>query len=171
MAFTFYPIGEFPASAWPNGTLICPSSGVDADCQGDKYEACLLQVECGGLSCEDPGKQLALADFIDCFEGKNGSRIESAAGCADAAGLDADAVAACVSDPTASQAAFDAVQTLSADGMKSAACLPWIVIDGAVASLDPAHGCYGKDAGTAPLLDDLCAAASAQGLPLPESCL
>ena len=161
----FYPVGGFPKS----GTVDCPSSGNDADCSGDKYEACLLHVACGGLVC-DAAKQLKLAQFLACFEGDYDSAPAQAATCATKVGFDAAAIKSCAADPLASAAAFDAVQAAGHAGMQAAKCFPWIVIDGVVMSKDPEQGCFGVDAGTAPLLAMVCDAVKAAGVEVPPGC-
>lgn len=162
----FYPVGDFPL---PNGTVQCPP-GVDAGCAGDMYEACLLHAACGGVSCVDEKRQLALASFLECFEGRHGSLLKTASGCAEAAGIDTGAVHACISDTRKRADAFEMVQAAAAPSMASAKCFPWIIINGQVASNDPKGGCFGADARTAPLKALLCQAAKAEGVPLAAAC-
>ena len=52
VAFSFYPAGGFSDPSY-NKTVDCPPSGSDANCQGDKYEACILHTLCGGQSREN----------------------------------------------------------------------------------------------------------------------
>ena len=166
MQLSFFPVGGF---AKGNGSVTCPSSGNDAHCSGDKFESCLLHIACGGVKCE-PKDQLNLANFLKCFEADHDSAPEHAAACASAAGFDVAAINACASDPTSANAAFDAVQSAAKEGMVGATCFPWIVVDGVVKSTDPEEGCFGKDAGTAPLLPLLCAAIKSSGGDLPAGC-
>ena len=122
--------------------------GDDKDCQGDKYEACILQTFCGGGNCS-ASDQLKLANFLACYEGT----ALTADKCAAAAGFDVEAIKACDQ-----RTAFGMVQAAAAAGMANAQCFPWIVINGNVESKDPSGGCFGEDAGTADLLGLLCAA-------------
>ena len=116
---SFFPVGGFSKSG---KTVTCPTSGHDADCSGDKYEACLLKIVCGGVVCE-AADQLRLAQFLQCFEGEFDSAPAQAATCATKAGFDANLIKSCTSDPDASAAAFDAVQTAAHAGMQSAVCV------------------------------------------------
>ena len=166
VSLEFFPVGDFPL---PNGTVKCPA-GVDTGCEGDMYEACLLQVACGGVSCADEKQQLALADVLECFEGQHGSVLKTASRCAAAAGFDTNAVSACYSDATRRASAFQQVQLAAAPSMASAKCFPWIIINGEVASNTPKGGCFGSDARTAPLKAKLCQAAKAEGLPPAAAC-
>jgi len=163
----FYPVGGF-SNPKINKTVTCPPVGADKDCQGDKYESCLLHTFCGGVSCK-PKEQLQLAHFLDCFEGEHQSAIDKADGCATAAGFDTSKVSGCLGDETAKEAAFAAVQTAAGD-MSRFICFPWIEVDGQVESKDPQGGCFGPDAGTYPLLPIICAAAKAAGAPTPKAC-
>ena len=155
MDLHFFPVGYFPKERR------CPGFGEDAGCQGDKYEACVLQTFCGGPNCSS-SDQIKLANFLACYEG--GSSPASFPGtadkCAALAGFDVDAIKACDGS-----AAFEMVQEAAAAGMANAKCFPWIVIDGVVQSKDPSEGCFGKDAGTADLLGLLCAAMQGSGRP------
>lgn len=161
MALSFYPVGHFP-------TRNCPTGGSDADCVGDKYEACLLETACGGVSCE-AAEQQRLASFLNCFEYEHGSDMSFSASCAAAAGFDIKAISECVSSPVRSGRAFDAVAAAAKAGMANASCFPWIVIDGEVASTDPEGGCFGEDPLNAPLLQMLCKAMGKSGI-LPPGC-
>lgn len=168
MALSFFPVGGF-SNPGINKTVECPPSGTDADCQGDKYEACILDTACGGVSC--PAKeQFQLATFLDCFEGQHSSQMVMADSCAADAGLNITLIRDCFDDAGAKEAAWLALQITAAAALPSVKCFPWIEVEGKVESLDYTHGCFGKDAGTTPLLPLICAAAAAGAAPVPEAC-
>ena len=168
VTLTFLPVGGFPR----NGTRECehlPPGTPDSKCSGDRYEACILEVECGGLSCP-PTQQLKLARFLNCFEGERNANISAADMCASASGFSPHRIHTCTDAETAAKAAFAKVLAAAASGMATAKCFPWIVVDGVAQSDDPTEGCFGKDAGRTPLLPILCASARAHGSPLPVAC-
>ena len=153
-----------------NGTSAgCPTTGNDKFCQGDKYEACLLQAACGGVSCP-AAAQMQLATFLQCFEGQHASDPSTAEPCASRAGFDVAAVRTCASSDAKSQAAFAKVQSAAKKGMEGAKCFPWIVVNDEVESRDPTEGCFGKDAATAPLLRILCKAIHESNRTAPAGC-
>lgn len=168
---SFFPVGHFLTNSTHGANAAaCPNFGEDKHCQGDKFEACILQEVCGGVHCE-ADDQVKLADFLACFEGGNRSKMASAHPCAAKAGIrKLDTVMACASNSSRSDSAFAAVREAAKPGMANAKCFPWVVIDGTVASTDPREGCFGKDAGTAPLLPMLCDAIGKGGQPAPAGC-
>ena len=157
-ALHFYPAGGFSNPGY-NKTVECPSSGLDADCNGDKYEACILSEYCGGVSCS-PKPQLMLASFLDCFEGQNGAVMSAADGCAESAGLSLKRVRSCFDSASSKAAAWAMVQRAAAVELQSIKCFPWIEVDGTVESKSYSEGCFGTDAATTPLLPLLCKAAA-----------
>ena len=89
----FYPAGGFSNPGY-NKTVECPTAGVDANCDGDKIEACILKEYCDGVSCK-PAEQLKLATFLDCFENEHGSAMSAADGCLKSSGFSVSRVRAC----------------------------------------------------------------------------
>lgn len=165
---SFYPAGGFSNPDY-NKTVQCPDFGADADCAGDKYEACILSSFCKGVSCA-PVEQLKLAAFLQCFEGEHESAMDSADGCLKAAGLSVAPVRACFADDAKKAAAWKTVQSAASAALPSIKCFPWIEVEGAVESKDYTHGCFGVDAAKTPLLLLLCAGAKQAGVPLPSAC-
>lgn len=164
----FFPAGGFSNPGY-NKTVECPGSGIDADCAGDKYEACILQEYCSGVACEPPA-QLKLASFLDCFEGRSGSKMSAADGCAKGAGLSVERVRKCYDSAEAKAAAWQVVQKAASVELSGITCFPWIEVAGSVVS-DPAKkGCFGEDAATTPLLPLLCKGAKEEGISPPAAC-
>jgi len=147
----------------------CPDSGRDADCEGDKYQACVLDTQCNGVSCST-SQQLQLAQFLHCFEAENDVDMDAADGCASAAGFDAAAVRGCFNDEGALEEAYGAVLRAAGRELDAMQCFPWVTLDGEVLSTQVAAACLGEDASVYPLLDDICRAAGDKGLPMPAAC-
>lgn len=156
----FYPMGGF-LNPDDNKTVMCLPFGEDRQCRSDKYEACVLQVHCGGVAC-DGAMQLQLLNFTSCFEGPK-VPFDRADACAAGAGFDAAQIRACYDDDTARETAFDmvqaAVQTAESPPMGLSASFPWIVIDGTVQDV-------GDNASAFPLLQRICDVAEAQAIEL-----
>lgn len=155
---SFYPVGGQ-----------CPESGTDADCEGDKYQACVLDTQCGGASCHAP-QQLGFAQFLHCFEVEHDLAMDAADDCASAAGFDVSAVRGCVDDESANAAAFASVIDGAGEVLETLNCYPWVTLDGEVLSDQPEAACLGQDSSTYPLLDDICRAADQRGLTTPVAC-
>lgn len=151
---SFFPMGGFLN---PNDkkTIMCLPFGEDRQCRSDKYEACVLRVNCGGVSC-DAATQLKLVNFTSCFEGPK-VPFASADACAAAAGFDIETIHACYDDTSQKEAAWtmvqDAVQAATNPPIGMSAAFPWIVVDGLVLDI-------GDNATTFPLLEKLCDAAA-----------
>jgi len=165
---SFFPAGGFSNPGY-NKTVECPSSGADADCKGDKYEACLLSEYCGGVTC-DADVQLKLAKFLACFEGEHDSAMSAADSCLTASGLSTSKVHKCLDSATSKGKAWSMVQAAASTDLPNIKCFPWIEVAGVVESKDFTHGCFGVDAGTTPLLPLLCKAAKAGGITPPAAC-
>jgi len=144
----------------------CPAAGADADCAGDKYEACILSTQCGGVTCESK-QQLQLSSFLHCFEYEHTSSMEYADSCASAAGFALSEIKACVDSPAAKAKAWADLQATVAAELPTIKCFPWIEVDGSVESKDYSHGCFGVDAATTPLLPLICDAAGSHA---PAAC-
>ena len=146
----------------------CPTSGEDADCDGDKIEACILKEYCDGVACK-PEEQLKLATFLDCFENQHGSAMSAANSCLKSSGFSVSRVRACF-DGSAKEVAWAMVQDAAAPKLQSIKCFPWIEVAGVVESKDFTHGCFGTDAATTPLLPLLCKAAKQGGVKPAAAC-
>ena len=166
MAFSFYPAGGFSDPSY-NKTVDCPPSGSDANCQGDKYEACILHTLCGGVSCKSSSDQLKLATFLHCFEGVHSGQLSDADGCASSAGLSVKTIRGCYDDDDSKAAAWAALQSAAAPTLPGIKCFPWIEVNGVVESKSYTKGCFGTDAAKTPLLPLICDAASD---PKPAAC-
>lgn len=148
----------------------CPDSGRDANCTGDRYLACVLDTECNGASCGTP-QQLEFARFLHCLEAENQVDMDAADDCAHAAGFDVSAVRRCFDNHGAREAAIAAAMLrISPAVIEEMRCFPWVVLDGEALSDQPEEGCLGGDAGSYPLIDDVCRAASERGLAAPPAC-
>lgn len=147
-----------------NKTVMCLPFGEDKLCRSDKYEACVLQVNCGGVSC-DSTTQLQLLNFTSCFEGPK-NPFSSADACAASAGFDTTAIRACYDDESQREAAWSmvqaAVQTADSPPMGMTAAFPWVVIDGTVTDV-------GDNATSFPLLEKICEVAEAKAVQV-EAC-
>lgn len=174
--FTFYPVGGF-TNAGINKSVACPpSSGSnsgsalgdlpDPHCQGDKYEACLMNAS----SCVDdtcPQKiQLALSAFLDCFEGQHGSDMTKAPVCAAGAGFDIQKIQSCYHDAALRAAVWKSLQDRTASKRATLTCFPWVEVNGKALTDD----CFGPNARTWPLLKALCSHFKAEGMEAPAAC-
>jgi len=164
---SFYPAGGFSNPGY-NKTVECPPGGTDADCDGDKYEACVLSEYCNGVSCA-PDVQLKLANFLQCFESEHASVMSAADGCLAAAGFSVSIVRKCF-DGAGKAAAWKMVQSAAAPHLPSIKCFPWIEVAGTVESKDYQHGCFGVNAAKTPLLPLICKAAIQGGVTPPDAC-
>lgn len=186
--FTFYPVGGF-TNPGINKSVDCPKNGrprgwpthaarsadapvakpfdlPDPGCSGDKYEACLMNVSsCAGNTCS-PARQLGLSSFLDCFEGRHGSSLADADGCAKSAGFDVTKVRSCYDDPSAKETVWSILQAATRAKRGTLTCFPWVEVDGQVLT----GNCFGPDAATWPLLDDLCRRAVTRGIRAPAAC-
>lgn len=165
---SFYPVGGFSNKEY-NKTVSCASTGVDANCTGDIYEACILQQFCKGVACPS-AEQLEVVDFLHCFETINRANMSFADGCAKSAGLEVSKIHECFDDSAAAKAAFDMVLDAATDTLPTTKCFPWVKLEGVLLSTDPDEGCLGKDAGTYPLLDTLCNATGPADVHAPAAC-
>ena len=136
MAFSFYPAGGFSDPSY-NKTVDCPPSGSDPNCQGDKYEACILHTLCGGVSCKSSADQLKLATFLHCFEGVHSGQLSDADGCASSAGLSVKTIRGCYDDDDSKAAAWAALQAAAAPTLPGIKCFPWIEVNGVESSPTP----------------------------------
>lgn len=155
---SFYPLGGN-----------CPESGRDAECEGDKYQACVLDTQCSGVSC-DASQQLGLAQFLYCFEVEHNLAMDAADDCSSAAGFDVSAVRGCFDDDSATAAALTEVNKGAREALETMQCYPWVMLDGEVLSTQPDAACLGQDASTYPLLDDICRAADEREVTAPAAC-
>lgn len=155
-----------------NKSVNCPSSGradfdlPDTNCQGDKYEACLMNVSaCADYTCPPP-QQLGLSKFLDCFEGVDGSSMSDADTCAQTAGFNTDKIHECYSNAEYKSSVWDMLQDRTKSKRPTLTCFPWVEVDGVVLTDD----CFGPNARTYPLLDALCKKSKAAGIPEPAAC-
>lgn len=167
--FTFYPVGGF-TNPGINKSVNCPTTDSndlpDVDCQGDKYEACLMNVSsCSDNTCP-PAKQLGLSQFLDCFEGLNGSKMSTADGCATAAGFNVEHIHSCYNTAVEKTAVWNALQARTSAKRPTLDCFPWVEVDGKVLTKD----CFGPIAKTWPLLEALCNHSKTAGIKPPPAC-
>lgn len=169
--FTFYPVGGF-TNPGINKSVGCPKKSnsdfdlPDADCEGDKYEACLQNVS----SCDDDtctaSKQFDLSQFLYCFEGEHGSAMSAADSCASAAGFDVGQIRGCYDDPAYKAAVWKSLQDRTSAVRPTLTCFPWVEVDGQVLT----KNCFGSTPGTWPLLQALCDRAEGAGVQPPAAC-
>lgn len=171
ISFTFYPVGGF-TNPGINKSVSCPSSDnvnfdlPDKNCEGDKFEACLMNVTgCTDYTCSG-AQQLGLSTFLDCFEGLDGSSMSDADNCAQAAGFSAEKIHGCYDDSKYKNSVWDALQSHTKTERPTLTCFPWVEVDGAVLT----DNCFGPHARTYPLLDAICNHAKAAGIPEPVAC-
>lgn len=167
--FTFYPVGGF-TNPGINKTVNCPKTGrndlPDANCEGDKYEACVMNVAgCVDNTCP-PKQQLGLSKFLDCFEGQDGSQMSKADSCAKAAGFDVKEVHACYDNAARKAAVWKSLQDRTSDKRGTLSCFPWVEIDGKVLT----NNCFGPIARTWPLLKAICQHCKSAGIKQPAAC-
>lgn len=167
--FTFYPVGGF-TNKGINKTASCPTTGSndlpDVDCEGDKYESCLMNVSgCVDNTCT-PTKQKSLSQFLDCFEEKHGSALATADACATAAGFDVKQMHSCYDDAAVKAAVWKSLQARTSAKRPTLTCFPWVEVDGKVLT----DNCFGPIAKTWPLLKALCDQCKSTGIPPPEAC-
>mmetsp|Transcript_60068 Transcript_60068/g.113339 ORF Transcript_60068/g.113339 Transcript_60068/m.113339 type:complete len:134 (+) Transcript_60068:275-676(+) len=122
-------------------------------------------------SCTDntcpPAQQLALSQFLDCFEGTDGSSMADSDTCAKAAGFDVDKIHSCYDNAKFKSEVWDALQESTSKKRPTLTCFPWVEVDGEVLTDD----CFGPIARTWPLLKALCQRAKVAGIaPLPAAC-
>jgi len=168
--FTFYPVGGFTNKGL-NKTVNCPTTDggdlPDIDCEGDKYEACLMNVS----SCVDDtcpaAKQLGLSKFLDCFEGQDGSQMSKADSCAQAAGFNTNQVHACYDNAASKAAVWRSLQARTSAKRSTLTCFPWVEVDGKVLT----DNCFGPVAKTWPLLKALCEHCKSAGIKQPAACM
>lgn len=158
---SFFPMGGF-LSPDDNKTVMCFPFGEDVQCRSDKWEACLLQVNCGGVAC-DSATQLRLVNFISCFEGPKVA-FDSAGACATGAGFDAAAIQSCYDDEGQREAAFqmvqDSVQAADNPPIGMSAAFPWV-------NIGSVHHDVPDPADEYPLLETICAAVEAEAVEVP----
>merc|ERR1712014_380162 len=101
----------------------------DKDCQGDKYEACLMHVSgCADYTCA-PDKQLALSQFLACFEGSDGSSMSDADSCATAASFNVTQIHSCYNDASVKSSVWQALQDATSIKRPTLTCFPWVEVD------------------------------------------
>lgn len=140
------------------------------DTLGDRYEACVMKVHCSFGGVCQPLVQMNFIRFLACFEGTHKSSMSFAGSCLTASGLGTENVDACYNDPAAREAAHTVLVEDSQLSASNLGCYPWILLENAVLSHDPKHGCFGENAATTPLLPPLCEAMGVKGESLPEAC-
>lgn len=165
---SFYPVGGF-SNPDIQKSVNCPNHGNDVNCTGDMYESCMLQEFCGGVACPSE-QQLMLVKFLDCFENLHDSNMSMADTCAQQAGFDVTKVRSCFDNHAAADSAWQTIVNESKAIMPTMHCFPWVLLNGEVISTDPNGGCLGQDAGTYPLLQELCGAAIVANLDTPAVC-
>jgi len=167
--FTFYPVGGF-TNPGINKTVNCPTSISndlpDPHCEGDKYEACVMNVSsCVDNTCP-PATQLGLSKFLDCFEGEDGSQMSKADSCAQAAGFNTDHIHACYDNAASKAAVWKALQDRTLAKRGTLKCFPWVEVDGQVLT----DNCFGPNARTWDLLGALCHRCKSAGIEQPAAC-
>mmetsp|Transcript_43861 Transcript_43861/g.99151 ORF Transcript_43861/g.99151 Transcript_43861/m.99151 type:complete len:189 (-) Transcript_43861:466-1032(-) len=172
-AFSYIPSGGF-SNPTINKTVSCAKYGgfYDSECQGDKYEACLISSNCGAVqSCSvNPAKQLGLARFLECFEHEHEGNLEFADECVTKSGLGVAKVRSCYNDAVKREAAWSALQASVATQLPTLLCFPWITVGGQAVSKGGVPGCFGPDPQNKPLLPYICEAAKQMGLDQPAAC-
>jgi len=165
-AFNYIPAGGF-TNPTINKTVSCAKYGgvYDSDCQGDKYEACVMASECGAVhTCSgDPAKQLGLARFLECFEHEHDANMAFADACATRGGFDVAKVRSCFDETETKEATWRALQSSVAAELPGLLCFPWVSVGGVVVSKGGVPGCFGPDPLTKPLLPYICESAAASG--------
>lgn len=172
--FTFYPVGGF-TNPGINKSVSCPTTSSftdqpndlpDVGCEGDKYEACLMNVSgCVDDTCPQT-KQLGLSHFLDCFEGIDGSAIADADSCATKSGFNVNQIHSCYDNAATKAEVWNTLQSRTSAVRPTLTCFPWVEVDGKVLTND----CFGPIAKTWPLLKSLCDKAEAEGIQQPAAC-
>lgn len=167
--FTFYPVGGF-TNPGINKSVTCPTTSgndlPDVDCEGDKYEACLMNVSsCVDETCP-PKTQLGLSQFLDCFEGQDGSKPSAADACAQQAGFSVPQIHSCYDNAATKAAVWKSLQSRTSAKRPTLTCFPWVEVDGKVLT----DNCFGPIAKTWPLLKALCDQSKAAGIQPPAAC-
>lgn len=170
VSFSFFPVGGF-TNPGIGKNVSCPTDQgnfdlPDKDCEGDKYEACVMNVSsCADYTCP-PDKQLGMSQFLDCFEGQDGSSMSDADSCAHSAGFDVTQIHRCYDDAELRSAVWTTLQDQTRQKRPTLTCFPWVEVDGAVLTDD----CFGPDARTWPLLEALCNRSKKAGVQPPAAC-
>jgi hypothetical protein len=167
--FSFYPVGGF-TNTGINKSVQCPTTSgndlPDVDCEGDKYEACLMNVSsCVDSTCPQE-TQLGLSQFLDCFEGEHGSQMSSADTCAKAAGFDVGSIHTCYNNAAVKAAVWKSLQARTSAKRPTLTCFPWVEVNGQVLT----DNCFGPIAKTWPLLKALCEHSKSVGITPPAAC-
>lgn len=149
--FRFYPVGTF------SDVSACPPVGSDKGCEMDMLESCIVQHSCPtGTPCK-VDTQLALINFLACFEGgKKAAGLAVARSCAATAGLDIAGGVACYGDAAQKAAAFAAITAAAkATGETPYKCFPWVAVNGTLVSDPKVDSCLAHDFD---LTQSICAA-------------
>ena len=140
MNLTLVPFGN---ARYEKGKLTCQHG--PEECTANSYEQCAIDTY--------PDFKMHYPFYL-CMEKAGSKMVKQAKSCADEAGLDYDAIKACVDDPVKSAALQQKFSTLTP---KDHQYTPWVVVNG---TLSPSNGDK--------LLEEVCAAYTGA---LPPGCV
>lgn len=139
----WYPVQQ-PKFRHPTGSydpsLLCRAQNTSEGqrfCDIDRFEACVSVNHCFGGNCGGTKEQLALSNFIQCFESPANYTVEKyGMQCVESSKLDGTAIQSCYNDKKRAMAAAAQVKQVFDDRVGSEECWPWVLIGNSSSALN-----------------------------------